>query len=55
MIVDRQDRFSRAPVSRSELGLNLAIAAIGLALLGVSLWTVFETSSGALVLAWTGA
>jgi hypothetical protein len=26
-----------------------------LVLLAVSLWTVFETSSGALVLAWTGA
>ena len=55
MIVDRQFARSRAPVSRYELAVHLAIVAIVLALLALSLWTVFETSSGALVLAWTGA
>ena len=55
MIVDRLGKRSRAAVSRYELGGNLAIAAILLVLLAVSLKTVWETSSGPLVLAWTGA
>ena len=54
MIVDQRGESSRAGVSRRELGVNLAIAASLLGLLAASLWTVFETSSGALVLAWTG-
>jgi hypothetical protein len=54
VIVDQRGESSRAGVSRRELGVNLAIAASLLGLLAVSLWTVFKTSSGALVLAWTG-
>ena len=55
MIIDRRGDRSPTWFSRHELGINLAIAAILLVLLAVSLWMVLETSSGALVLAWTGA
>ena len=54
MIVDGRNDRARTSISRYALGLNLAIAAIVLVLLAMSLRTVFETSSGALVLAWTG-
>ncbi len=42
-------------ISRHELGCNVAIAAILGAFLALSLWLIVETSSGALVLAWTAA
>src|SRR5215212_7160951 len=49
----RNDRW-RAWVTRRELGINLAIVAVVLVFLTVSLWIIFATSSGALVLTWTG-
>lgn len=55
MSTDRGGDHTPARISRHELGLNLAIAALVLVLLAVSLWTVMEMSSGPLVLAWTGA
>lgn len=55
MITDHRGERSPARISHHELGVNLAIAAIVLVLLALSLWSVFETSSRALVLVWTGA
>ncbi len=55
MIVGRRGERSRAPFARYQPGVSLAIAALVLALLAVSLWTVLETSSGALVLMWCAA
>jgi hypothetical protein len=54
VIVGRRGERSRGPVARYQPGVSLTIAALVLPLLAVSLWTVFETSSPALVLAWTG-
>jgi hypothetical protein len=54
VIIDRDGERPRASISRAELGVNLAIAALVLVLLAVSLWSVYETSSRALVLALTG-
>ena len=55
MITDCGGNRASAWISRHDLGVNLAIAAIVLVLLAASLWTVLETSRAAFVLAWTGA
>ncbi len=55
MITDLRGDRSPARISPHELGVNRTIATILLVLLAVRLWTVFETSSGVLVLVWTGA
>jgi hypothetical protein len=54
LIADRR-HIRRASISRQALAGGTGIAAILVLALATSLWMVVETSSGALVLAWTAA